>query len=326
MSIFLAPMRRRASRGSGGLGGFDRRPNEGRHRVLVALVGLALVAATVPGCGGAEDVKPAVAFKGSIVFASPAEGDHADIYVLDAQGTHRLAENGHTTLSYPAWSPDGAQIAYITSQWQLAVVKRDGSGGATLTPKTSDSSLRPLRPAWLPDGNISFLVNGKLDVLRPDGSGVRVLTLPHFFETTAYAWSPDGKRIVYGCTVLRGQEVCLFDLKSGKSRTLLTPPVKFDALDWSPNGKQIIAGVWGTPAELWVFGADGSGLRALTQRAQRGAAGYPAWSPDGTMLVYDTLDETSETPLTLWVMNADGTGAKELLSGIDAVRPNWTAR
>ena len=88
--------------------------------------------------------KPAVAIDGSIVFASPHKGgQYADIYLLDAQGTRRLAGAGFVNQSYPVWSPDGTQIAYITDKWQLAVVKSDGSGGAFLTPETSDPSLWP---------------------------------------------------------------------------------------------------------------------------------------------------------------------------------------
>ncbi len=295
-----------------------------------------LVVAAISGCSDSGAGKPAVAIDGSIVFASPHKGGkYADIYLLDAQGTRRLAGAGFVNQSYPVWSPDGTQIAYITDKWQLAVVKSDGSGGAFLTPETSDGSLWPSRPAWLPDGNISFFAAGKLAVMRPDGSGVRVLALssPNWKNSFsgAYAWSPDGTQIVFDCTAFSSSEVCLFDVESGESRTLLEPPWRFQAFAWSPDGKKILAGDWccGTqggeelPEDLYIFDADGSGLHAL---AQPGSEANPAWSPDGKMIVYDAFTENSEgSSQGLWVMNADGSGAQQLLSGITGVQPDWTA-
>ena len=151
--------------------------------------------------------KPAVAIDGSIVFASPHKGgQYADIYLLDAQGTRRLEGHGATNSAYPVWSPDGTQIAYITDKWQLAVVKSDGSGGAFLTPAIDDPSRRWGSPAWLPDGNISIYVAGKLAVLRPDGSGVRVLALSSLSGRTVFLVPMPGRRtgsqIVFDCMAL----------------------------------------------------------------------------------------------------------------------------
>ena len=297
-------------------------------------LGLGLVAAAVSGCGGSGGEKPAVAIKGTIVFASPHKGQYADIYLLDTQGTRRLTGDGGVTWAFPVWSPDGTQIAYITDKHQLAVVKRDGSGGAFLTPETNDSSLWPTRPAWLPDGNISFFVNGKIAVVRPDGTGVRVLTLglPNMTEGSypswasgAYSWSPDGNQIVFDCSInVNEPKICVFHLFSGKSQTLLTPPRPVYALAWSPDGKKIVAGNWGLAQEasledLYVFDANGRGLRAL---AQPGEEENPAWSPDGEMIVYTSYFHSS---FALSVMNADGSGAQQLLRAIGAFQPDWTA-
>jgi Tol biopolymer transport system component len=280
------------------------------------------------GCGGGAQ-KPAVAIQGTIVFTrgeKQQEKLYGGIYLLDAQGTRRLAGNGHITLACPVWSADGTKIAYITSESQLAVVNRDGSGGAYLTPKTSDPSLLPSSPEWLPDGNISVKVGGKLAVLRPDGSGVRVLT-PHNPRLKGgfdggYSWSPDGTQIVFdGSELSLDPEVFLFDPEGGESQPLLTPPRRFYAFDWSPDGKNIVAGNWSSGQEgtddaqddLFVFDANGEGLKAL---AQPGREENPAWSPDGKMIVYKSGGG-------LWVMNADGSGAQSL--GIAGGQPDWTA-
>lgn len=311
---------------------------------LLKMILLVIVIVTVvSGCGSSGSEKPPVAIEGAIAFASPQHKEdllYAEIYLLDAQGTRLLASDGAINNANPAWSPDGTQIAYITNTWQLAIIKRDGSGGAYLTPETSDPSLWPHHPAWLPDGNISFEVGGKLAILRPDGTGVRVLApimtqqgAPSF--SGAYAWSPDGTQIVFDCPMSApGPAVCLFDVESGENRILLEPPWRFQAFAWSPDGKQILAGDWsggtsvlggGEPADdLYIFDADGQGLHAL---AQPGREANPAWSPDGKQIAYQSHTENSEgSSLDLWLMNADGSGAQKLVSGITGVQPDWTAR
>lgn len=291
------------------------------------------------GCGGSAE-KPAVAIQGTIVFTwghkgSEKTGAYSDLYLLDGQGARLLKDHAGINWANPVWSPDGTQIAYITDEHQLAVINRDGSGGAYLTPKVSDGSLWPGYPEWLPDGNISFKAAGKVAVLRPDGSAVRVLT-PHNPRLKAgfdgsYAWSPDGTKIVFdGSKLSLDPEVFLFDPESGKSQSLLMPPRPFYAFDWSPDGTMIVAGDWTHAQEsvddslqdLFVFDANGKGLKAL---AQPGKESNPAWSPDGKMIVYQTFIENSKDASGgLWVMNADGSGAQQLLSF--GAQPDWTAR
>lgn len=291
------------------------------------VVAAAILALAALGCGKEEPSRPAVAFEGTIVFARAFAAKDAPssmtdaIYLLDARGTHQLAVNGQINGAYPAWSTDGTQIAYITTDQQLAVINRDGSRGATLTPKTSNQSLWPSSPAWLPNGDILVETDGKLVELRPDGAGVDVLAPPRF--TSSYSLSPDGKQIVYRCNLSTSHEVCLFDLVTGSSRTLLTAPVPFYSFSWSPDGSQILAGSWtggqedvDSPADedVYTFGADGTGLRVLPQPDSQA---NPDWSPDGTRIVYDARGD-------LWVMNGDGSGAKQLMSA--GKQPDWTVR
>lgn len=282
----------------------------------LALVGAAVLClASACSAGG----KPAVAIDGTIVFSAPqgAYPSGSDIYLLDAQGTRRLARDAAFLYAYPVWSPDGSQIAYITETEQLAVVMRDGSEGATLTPQSDDPSLWAQFPAWLPDGNISVVSAGKLAVLRPDGSGVKVLEVPGIWN--GYDWSPDGTQIVYPCW----PAVCLFDVGRGESRTLLDLEEilgldvgEFSMFDWSPDGTKIMAAPGGStrgrhPAtDVYIFDADGQGLHALPQP---GGEENPAWSPDGTMIVFQS---NAQERTGLWVMNADGSGAQELFAGV----------
>ncbi|MDO8392582.1 MAG: hypothetical protein Q7V57_19075 [Actinomycetota bacterium] len=289
------------------------------------------------GCGGGEATdKPTATFAGTIVFAEIIEVEGSSgstmasaISLVDAQGTRQVASNGSIRDAYPAWSPDGTQIAYITIDYQLAVINRDGTGGATLTPMSSDQSLWPSHPEWLPDGNITVETDGALVVLAPDGTGVAALTPPGF--TAVYTLSPDGTQVAYDCSSSISSEVCVFDLVTAESQTFVMPR-PFYALSWSPDGTQLVAGgstgaedypVAAADEDLFVFGADGSGVRAL---AQPGDEANPVWSPDGTKILYNAyIQSGDDTELGLWMINADGTGPSRLLNNA-ALQPDWTAR
>jgi TolB protein len=83
-----------------------------------------------------------------IVFSNTVDGN-ADLYVMDADGTHiqRLTDQSAEDR-YPTWSPDGRFIAFSTGSrdqgWAIAIMRADGSG-RTLLP-----SKRWGYPSWGP--------------------------------------------------------------------------------------------------------------------------------------------------------------------------------
>jgi Tol biopolymer transport system component len=65
-----------------------------------------------------------------------------------------------------------------------------------------------------------------------------------------------------------------------------------------------------TTAAIFSANADGSNVRQLTHPSNGDTDAYPAWSPDGSTIIY-TLN-SANAPGDLFVMNADGTGLKQL--------------
>ena len=90
-----------------------------------------------------------------------------------------LGRNGRTAGS-PAWSPDGARIAYVSNvrgDLELWVMAADGSGQH---PLTSDPGFVHFEPSWSPDGRrIVFASNVRGDVrlytINPAGSDRRLV-------------------------------------------------------------------------------------------------------------------------------------------------------
>ena len=99
----------------------------------------------------------------------------------------------------PAWSPDGARLAFASDRHgdpELYLVGVDGSAPTRLTTDPAADG----EPSWSPDGaRLAFASNrdgnAQVYLVNPDGSGLRRLTT----EPRNYgpAFSPDGARLVY---------------------------------------------------------------------------------------------------------------------------------
>jgi hypothetical protein len=135
-------------------------------------------------------------------------GETSDVYVVNADGSGevRLTFAGWNT--HPAWSPDGASIAFCRTvgdpfENSPDVYRMSASDGSGLT-RVADYGCEP---AWSPDGSkIAFTYGHPFDlvpdvaVVRADGSGfTRLHPLPTNPPLPARSpnWSPDGSLIAY---------------------------------------------------------------------------------------------------------------------------------
>ena len=158
-------------------------------------------------------------------------------------------------------------------------------------------------------------------VMRSDGSRRERLTS----DQQVYAFpvvSPDGQWIAAASRVGGSWSgIYLLD-RFGKSRTKIVGRSTFDgAPAWAPDGRQlafrsVLPSQFGPYGRVFVVNRDGSGLRQLTPET----AGYsyddgPAWSPDGTRLLFSRDG-------VLFVINADGTGLTSL--GVNGRYPAWS--
>lgn len=81
---------------------------------------------------------------------------------------------------------------------------------------------------------------------------------------------------------------------------------------WSPDGTRI-AYMEGSPPQIWMMGATGDKRRQLTDYGDGAEA--PAWSADGTMLVFARGASTLSANGDVYVMDADGSHPRQVTSG-----------
>ena len=136
---------------------------------------------------------------GSLAYTAPRKlGKRWDneLHVVDAAGGRdRVLASSRADEAEPAWSPDGARIAFSTvrrGQRDVFVIGADGRSLVNLTRSRGYDN----EPAWAPNGQrIAFVRKSGLYVVSAAGGVRRRIT--GFPEAHHPDWSPDGSRLAF---------------------------------------------------------------------------------------------------------------------------------
>ena len=198
------------------------------------------------------------------------------------------------TVSDPAVSPDGRQIAYVltrpdpsTQRYRSAVwlVPSDGSAPPRQLSSGADDDTQP---RWSPDGARLALTSTRqvsdphrgevelhsLHVLPVLVAGERVRLVERDEPITGLTWSPDGARLAFTSRV-RGDRYAPATEAARPPRRVDRLFPRLDSVGWTVD----------RPTQVFVIDAAGAGpARQLTSEQAEHEA--PAWSPDGSTLAF----------------------------------------
>lgn len=234
-----------------------------------------------------------------------ANADGSDLIQLtDTEGDNK----------YPAWSPDGATILFVSNR----------AGWPTL-------------PAYEPLGyDAEAFGDEEIFVMNVDGSNQINLTNNPREDDSFPAWSRDGSHFIYsryGClTVLN---IANPDQRIPLSKGNCTGADSGTFPDWFQSVKSSSAATASacSPAisfmderngqtDIFAMDSDGSGLRQLTNDSARESA--MSWSPDGSQLIFQRSSEEDGTT-ELYLINAHGSGLLNLTKNPgDDWSPAWS--
>jgi Tol biopolymer transport system component len=282
------------------------------------LLGAALAGASCAGGAAASSREP----DGEIAFSCNGAICIANV---DGSGRRQLTHDKWIN-SYPAWSPDGQQIAftgYRAGNTVVFVMNADGSRRRVLAPHGDSDAL----PAWSPDGHtIAYDDNrsGEIGLMSSDGTQRRQLMRR---SASLPSWSPAGSTLVFVSGNGRRLALTSGDIyvakADGKGVRRLVRNGTFPS--WSPDGKEIAFlrngrtpispdSIWTKNASIWVMNADGGGRHRLRVRADIG--GVLGWSPDGRWLTFTSDND-------IYVVDADGGSPRRVAGPGDNVDPAW---
>lgn len=266
----------------------------------------------------------------------------SDLYRMDSRGRDAsvLVSCGEDLCQQPAWSPGGDRIAY--SRYSRAANPDSAGQGYRIwtvdtrtgetSPLLDDSEIAGVSPVFSTDsGLLAFYDPGRGSIHLIDLVSGEIDSLSTPVEQTA-AFSPDGRTLVFidhqpGLLPPTGALYRLDLITRTITPLLEEVSASYDLTSprWSPAGDWIAFGARGlnpgAVQQLWIARPDGGDLQKITSDDSASHAA-PAWSPDGSMLVFQRLElggSENRPEVVLWEAKQ---GAFRVMAQ-DAALPAW---
>ena len=191
---------------------------------------------------------------------------------------------GGSNLS-PAWSADGARLAFSSSRSGESEIWVADANGANLRSATSVRGPN-VAPTWNPRSNAQIAwvggITGEPQIYTMDQDGANVQRLTDTGYAISPSWSPNGQFLTfswnrkYGPGAPGGQDIYVMDITTKRWLQLTHDAGSNDYPSWAPDGRHIVfERTMGKRVDLWTMLADGTEQHQLTET---GNNFMPNWS------------------------------------------------
>lgn len=244
----------------------------------------------------------------------------------------------------PAIDPSGRWLAFSSTRHRPTYdIYLQSVDGTSVTQLTADPSSDRM-PVFSPDGKqIAFCSDrsGNWDIylMDLDGSNQTVRLTDDPADEVHPTFSPDGTRLAYA-TATGGEgewELVIVELDNSRAaKRFIGQHGLFP--QWSPDGRKLLfqrARERGSAFfSMWTVDIVGDEARMATEITSSPNAGIinPAWSPDGSHLVFCTVvnppadDRTRPATADIWIVGADGKHRSNLTaSRFLNYQPAWSS-
>ena len=230
-----------------------------------------------------------------ILFASK-DSKYYQIYSVRPDGRDMAKiVNIKSDCREPSLCQETEEIVFsvLESQtWHIYKTDLNGSFIQRLT--NSHSSDR--HPSWSPDGSeIVFETTrwGQTELAVMDSNGANIRRITHNQTVNRFPmWSPNGEKLLFISWMQGSSDIYVID-PFGKTRAKRLTKNFFPDVtpSWAPDSMRIVYGCHDHASRFIAIQDIGGNIRKLRKDTEK--ASYPAWSPDGTKILF--VDSEKET-------------------------------
>jgi TolB protein len=243
--------------------------------------------------------------------------------IMDSDGAnHRFITTGQAMALTPRFSPDYKRIVYLSYLNGMPRIYVYDVENATQR-LVAETKSPTFAPRWSPDGKwilYSMAQAGNTNIYRISATGGQAQQLT---DTPGInvggSYSPDGKKIVFESDRSGSQQVYVMNVDGSDQHRISFFGGRAATPEWSPRGDQIAFTHIGGNLRIAVMGADGSGMRYLTNSWQDEA---PTWAPNGRIIQFFRTEANSGKS-TIWQVDLTGRNERRLPTPVDGSDPSW---
>ncbi len=290
---------------------------------------------------------PSWAPDGSRMAIALATGYDIDIYTIGRDGSSPTDVTPQGSYDFwPVWSPDGANIAFVSDRAQCPSwipgdpLTCDGTGaqppqgGGVYVLNVATNQVRQISdqfvtepPRWSNPRTIVYASGDPLlgdnqralwatDVITGESQQI-TLTSGDVPLKLAESWSPDGQEVVFQAAGSTSTNIVLSQLNGTPLGTISNLPFARYGMvaAWSPDGRHIALGGVNGQCPYGVIVVDNS-LNTIAQSNPPPTVCEPTYSPDGRFLAFTGINPYIDGRTDVYVANPNGLGVVNLTGSL----------
>jgi len=254
-----------------------------------------------------------------LAYAVNLDGSEAfDIWVCElrqASHTNLTPDTREANQLNISWSPDGAQIAFVS--------ERSGQFDTYIMPSGGGPARRMLAlphpdwdVRWSPDGSHLVVVSESrgqdyLVTIVPlqDGPAHSLMAKGEAINAREARWSPDSTRLAFSSDFHGFYNIGIYDLESGSITWVSKGDGDSSTPDWAPDGRRL-AYVHNNGPDTWITVHDLDSEAFTRYQVDHGVHFTPRFTPDGRQVL--ALFENPCQPADLWLLSLDSGKFRQL--------------